>query len=234
MTGNVKTQHDWQSAEYVKQWIDFAASAGEQRQLRLRRAASLLPLSRSHHVRVLDLGGGYGEFARQVLTEFPAATVCLQDYSAPMIDRAREVLAEFGQRVVYRHCDLRDPSWVKEVDGPFDAVVSSLAAHNLGDPVTVRKVYGQVHSLLRPGGWFFNLDLVLDVVMSPPNSPLAALYARGHGQRRDAHEDTHSRERFTELTLEGNLGWLREAGFDDVDCVRKEFDHVFLAAHRRT
>jgi tRNA (cmo5U34)-methyltransferase len=138
--------------------------------------------------------------------------------------------------VVYRHCDLRDPSWVKEVEGPFDAVVSSLAVHNLGDPAAVRKVYGQVHSLLRPGGWFFNLDLLLDVVMSPPNSPLAALYAQGHGQPHDAHahEDPSGGERFAELTLDGNLAWLREAGFDDVDCVRKEFDHVFLAAQRRT
>ncbi|WP_269859155.1 class I SAM-dependent methyltransferase [Streptomyces sp. RPT161] len=235
MTENVKTQHDWQSPEYVEQWINYVASDGERRQLRLRRAASLLPLADLPHPRVLDLGGGYGEFSRQVLAEFPEAGVCLQDYSAPMLDRARSVLAEFGPRVVYRRCDLRDSTWIEQVEGPFDAVVSSLTTHNLGDPDAVRRVYGQVHSLLRPGGWFFNLDLVLDVVMSSSRTPLAALYARGSGHPHGAHvhEDAPGGARFAELTLEGNLAWLREAGFDEVDCVYKEFDQVFLAAHRR-
>jgi hypothetical protein len=34
MTENVKTQHDWQSAECLEQWIDFVASAGEHRRVR--------------------------------------------------------------------------------------------------------------------------------------------------------------------------------------------------------
>jgi SAM-dependent methyltransferase len=89
-------------------------------------------------VRVLDLGGGYGEFSAQVLELLPRARVCLADHSVPILDRAKQRLVGFGDRVEFRVCDLRDPAWTTQVGGLFDAVVSSLTIHNLGDPVAIR------------------------------------------------------------------------------------------------
>jgi tRNA (cmo5U34)-methyltransferase len=46
--------------------------------------------------------------------------------------------------VQYRVCDLRDPAWPGQVGGPFDAVVSALAIHNLGEPAAIRRVFAEV------------------------------------------------------------------------------------------
>jgi tRNA (cmo5U34)-methyltransferase len=128
---------------------------------------------------VLDLGGGYGEFSAQVLDLFSQARVCLADYSAPMIERAQQRLASFGDRVQYRVCDLRDPAWPTVVGGPFDAVVSALAIHNVGERAAIRRVFADVAGLLGPGGCFFDLDLVLDVPLAAAGSALSELYPRG-------------------------------------------------------
>jgi SAM-dependent methyltransferase len=146
--------HHWHSRDYVDDWIDGAASHDAQRRPLLRQVAGLLPFSPDAAVRVLDLGGGYGEFSAQVLDLFSQARVCLADYSAPMIERAQQRLASFGDRVQYRVCDLRDPAWPALVGGPFDAVVSTLAIHNLGEPAAIRRVFADVAGLLGPGGCF--------------------------------------------------------------------------------
>jgi hypothetical protein len=88
-------------------------------------------------------------------------------------------LAQFGDRVEYRVCDLRDSDWPAQVGGSFDAVVSALAIHNLGEPAAIRKAFVDIANLLRAGGCFFDLDLVLDMTFAPPGSALGELYARG-------------------------------------------------------
>jgi ubiquinone/menaquinone biosynthesis C-methylase UbiE len=90
--------------------IDDAANHDAQHRPLLRQAVGLLPFAPDASVRVLDLGGGYGEFSTQVLDLFSQARVCLADYSVPMIERAQQRLAPFGDRMAYRVCDLRDPA----------------------------------------------------------------------------------------------------------------------------
>lgn len=229
--------HDWHSTTYVDDWIEGATSHDAQRRPLLRRAAGLLPFAPDAQIWVLDLGGGYGEFSAQVLDLFPQARVCLQDYSVPMIERAQQRLAQFGDRVEYRVCDLWDPDWPAQVGGPFDAVVSALAIHNLGEPAAIGRAFTDVAGLLCPGGCFFDLDLVLDARFAPPGSALGELYARGapsHDSDPDA--DDHHHERSTDVvvpTLEDHLRWLRDAGFVEVDCVWKQFSEVFLCGFRR-
>lgn len=126
-------------------------------------------------MRVLDLGGGYGEFSSPVLDLFPRARVCLADYSAPMVERAKRRFAAFGDRVEYRVCDLRDPAWPAQVGGPFDAVVSALTLHNLGEPAAIRRAFADVAGLLHPGGCFLDFDLVLTVRFAAAGSALGEL-----------------------------------------------------------
>jgi tRNA (cmo5U34)-methyltransferase len=218
----------WQSESFVDEWIDSDATHDHDRRPQLRWAASLLPLSCTEPVRVLDVGGGYGVFAGQVLAEYPNATVCVQDFSVPMLDKARDRLAEYPGRVEYQLSDLTDPDWFAGLDVPFDAVVSSFAIHTLLIGKAIRSVYSAVHGLLRPGGWFFNLDFVLDVLTLPPDAPQISIYSR-------AFPDWQERDHPAVPGMPGltdQLNWLTEAGFDGVDCVRKELAEVFLIAHR--
>ena len=107
---------------------------------------------------VLDVGAGYGVVSEEVLRAFPAARITLQDYSQPMLDRARQRLADHSNRLRYLLCDLTDPSWPGQAGGPFDLVVSAIALHNLADRQKIFACYRAIHGLLKPGGCFLNLD----------------------------------------------------------------------------
>ncbi len=76
-------EHDWLSGEYVDEWIRNDVTRDAERRPKLRRAAALLPFNRGCAIEVVDIGGGYGEFTRQVLEEFPVSSVVLHDFSKP-------------------------------------------------------------------------------------------------------------------------------------------------------
>ncbi|HXY92935.1 MAG TPA: class I SAM-dependent methyltransferase [Acidimicrobiia bacterium] len=152
--------HDWHSAEYVDGWITNDVTRDTQRKPVLRRVAALLPFERDAEVRILDIGGGYGMLTREVLEELPQSRVVLHDFSRPMIEQARARLGPLLDRVEFVQADLRDPAWVDAVGGPFDAVVSSIAIHNVRDPERIRAIFGEIQRLVSTGGCFADLDLV--------------------------------------------------------------------------
>jgi tRNA (cmo5U34)-methyltransferase len=152
--------HDWHSPTYVDEWIERDVTRDDERTPVLLRVAEMLPFPDEAAVRVLDLGGGYGMLTRAVLSTYPNARVVLHDFSVPMIEQARERLADVGDRVEYVTSDLRDPRWIDVLDGPYDAVVSSIALHNIRDPERIRAVYGELRPLVAAGGCVANLDLV--------------------------------------------------------------------------
>lgn len=214
--------HDWHSVAYVEDWIDRDVTRDHQRQPLLDRLAMLIPSAGSAALHVLDVGGGYGVLTAAILARRPGATVVLHDFSTAMVGKARERLAGFGDRVGYRIADMAQPGWVQELGGPFDAAVSALAIHNLADPELIGRVYGDIFSVLRPEGCFFNLDLVF-----PTGSRLADLY------RSDRSRDAAYGVQVGRIGLEEQLRLLREAGFAEVDCVWKDLDQGLLWGFRR-
>jgi tRNA (cmo5U34)-methyltransferase len=220
-------EHDWLSGRYVEEWITGDAKRSEERRPKLRRAASLLPFDRDGAIRFLDLGGGSGEFAAQVLEEFPNSTAVLHDFSPPMIKAARRRLEGFGERVDYRLSDLGELGWSTVFDGPFDAVVSAIAIHNLWDPVRIRAVYDEAYTVVARGGAFFNLDYIF-----PRSRLLSGLYARTAGSNRWNGARAAEPAELEQPTLENQLRWLREAGFVEVDCLSKELSEVLLCGLR--
>jgi SAM-dependent methyltransferase len=153
--------------------------------------------------RVLDLGCGDGRLGGLVLQAYPASTVVCVDMSTAMLDAAR---ARFGgdRRVTFVQARLDD---ALPVDGPFDAIVSSLAIHHVTHE-RKRALYAEMAALLAPGGVVANLDIV--------ESPTRAL----HVQWRDemgATDDPSDQL----CALGPQLEWLTEAGLTDVDCIWK-------------
>jgi len=213
--------HDWHSAAYVADWIGRDVTRDDERRPLLRRAARLVPADRGDPIRVLDVGGGYGMLTREVLEEFPRATVVLHDFSGPMLEQARARLAEHLDRLEFARSDLRDPSWTKALPGPFDVVVSAIAIHNVRDPAIIRRVYSDVHGLLGPGSCFYNVDFV---------APAGRIGAAALAGRRPAGEPKIARG--DRGTLTDHLAWLRDAGFDDVDCLARDGHQALLAGFR--
>ena len=152
--------HDWESPDYVDAWISDDVTRDEERRPFLRRVIGELPLSGSSAVSVLDVGGGYGVLSREVLDAWPGARLVLQDLSEAMLDHARQRLADAADRVSFVRADFREPGWTNAVGGPFDAVVSSLAIHNVREKDQIRRVYLDIGGLVAPGGCFANIDHV--------------------------------------------------------------------------
>jgi ubiquinone/menaquinone biosynthesis C-methylase UbiE len=150
--------HDWHSSEYVSEWITRDTTRDGERRPLLQQMLSAAPLPRDAALEVLDVGAGYGVVSEEVLQAFPAARITLQDYSQPMLDRARQRLADHSDRLHYMLCDLTDPSWPRQVGGPFDLAVSAIAIHNLRDPAKIYACYRAIRDLLKPGGYFLNCD----------------------------------------------------------------------------
>jgi ubiquinone/menaquinone biosynthesis C-methylase UbiE len=152
--------HDWHSPEYVDDWIGRDVTRDDERRPMLRRLAEELAFASDAALRVLDVGGGYAMLTSEVLDVYPNCRVVLHDFSLPMFERARERLGDRADRVDMVVSDLRSPGWVDVLDGEFDAVVSSIALHNVRDPDRVREIYAEWRPLVRDGGKVANLDLV--------------------------------------------------------------------------
>ncbi|QDT24784.1 Malonyl-[acyl-carrier protein] O-methyltransferase [Gimesia panareensis] len=77
--------------------------------------------------RILDLGCGTGIFSEFILSRSPASSMTLLDQSADMLDVAKTRLQKYSITAVQGSFDAVIP------DGPFDAIISSLAIHHLSD-----------------------------------------------------------------------------------------------------
>jgi ubiquinone/menaquinone biosynthesis C-methylase UbiE len=150
--------HHWESQSYVADWIRRDLSRLGERRPFLDRLVAAVPFARDAEIAVLDVGGGAGVVADAVLAAFPRAKVTLQDYSEPMIERARANFAGRGPQVRCVLCDLRDTAWEAAVGGPFDLAVSGIAIHNLNDMAAIAACYQAVRRLIRSGGCFLDYD----------------------------------------------------------------------------
>lgn len=157
--GRAVDRHDWHSPGYVDEWIARDRQRDEERRKCLRDMLSYPPYPANAEIAVLDVGGGYGVVSEEVLRAFPCARVTLQDYSQPMLDRAKQRLASYGGQVQYAAGDLREPGWVRQVGGPFDLVVSAIAIHNLRDAAAIVACYRAIAGLVKADGVFLDYDL---------------------------------------------------------------------------
>jgi tRNA (cmo5U34)-methyltransferase len=163
--------------------------------------------------RILDLGTGDGRLLTLLQRERPGMSGVGLDFSELMLGAARERFAG-DERVELVHHDLRQP--LPDL-GRFDAVVSSFAIHHL-EHERKRSLYGEVFDLLEPGGVFANFEHVA--------SATARLHAAFFVAIDEPLENADPSDRL--LDVETQLAWLRELGFDDVDCYWKWLEMALL------
>ena len=189
----------WSSTEHAVAYLGRAREIPRRVEGETALIECLPPVVR----RVLDLGSGDGHLLALVLAARPDAKGVALDFSPAMLERARARFAGNPGVAIVEH-NLDDPL---PVLGSFDAVVSCFAIHHVSH-ARKQALYAEVLEMLEPGGVICNLEHV------------ASPSARVHERFLNALDITPDEEDRSNklLDVETQLGWLREIGFEDVDC----------------
>ncbi len=213
--------------EQVRGAVPFAA---EQVEIMLRIIGTAAPRVRTF----LDLGCGDGILGRSILSNCPAAKGVFVDFSETMISAAKR---KSGPNCEFVTADFGQAEWTEAVRnrGPFDVVVSGFAIHHQPD-TRKRELYLEVFDLLGPGGLFLNLEHVsspskwLEEMFEEQFVDSLFAYHRKRGSKRSREQI--AREFYSRPDKKANIltpmdvqcAWLREIGFEDVDCYFKVFE----------
>ena len=179
----------------------------------------------------LDLGCGDGILGAAILGEYPSARGVLVDFSEPMLEQAREQLKEYAGQLAFENLDYGDPAWVNRMQahGHFDALVSGYSIHHQPD-ARKRSVYEETFSMLKPRGWFINIEHVssaaqlnIDLFEHHYVSARYTIEQRNGGTRtfdQIAEEYKYRPDKAANILAPTELqcDWLREIGFEEVDC----------------
>ncbi|HEV8131498.1 MAG TPA: class I SAM-dependent methyltransferase [Acidobacteriota bacterium] len=233
----------WKNREVAKAFLEERSVHIPDRHRQLEVIAHVLRFTRTDLRRIVDLGAGDGIILATVLDLFPQTAGVALDFSPAMLEKARERLAQFGDRASIVEADLGSPAWRDKVSGTFDAILSGFAIHHLSHE-RKRALYREIYQLLSGGGVFVNLEHV-----SSPTPRVEEMF----NEAMTNHLFTCRRQRGEDVTLEAvhkdflerpdraanilapveeQCQWLREIGFADVDCFWKYFELAVFGGFR--
>ncbi len=200
---------EWTDPAHVHRYLALADSAAHRAEGE-RVLAEEVP----HDARrILDLGTGDGRLLALLLAERPGTRGVGLDFSDVMLAAAHTRFDGEARVELVEH----DLTRSLPALGRFDVVVSSMAIHHL-EHERKRSLYAEVFALLQPGGVFANFEHVASATHRLHLKFFAAI------EEPLEHEDPSDRL----LDVETQLGWLRELGFDDVDCYWKWLEMALL------
>ncbi|MBV8762340.1 MAG: class I SAM-dependent methyltransferase [Deltaproteobacteria bacterium] len=166
------------------------------------RAAFCAALAPNRQLRILELGSGPGELAREILLRCDVRSYVALDWSQAMHDIANEHLGDLANRVTFIVRDFREPTWPAGL-GIFDAIVTQQAVHETRHRRHALPLFERARTLLAPGG----VLLYCDGYLVDPEAKLAALVLERGDQPR-----VLERAGFVDVRLlhdEGNLALYR-------------------------
>jgi SAM-dependent methyltransferase len=234
----------WKESPIVQRFLSYRAAlplATEQIGVML----ALLGTRPAPVSRFIDLGCGDGILGAAVLGQYPDAHGLLIDFSEPMLIKAREQLADFSHQLEFTNIDYGDPAWVQAIraSGPFDAIVSGYSIHHQPDE-RKQAIYAEIFDLLASGGWFVNVEHVssaaqtnIDLFEKHYIDARFAIESQQGGTRSRAEladEYTHRPDKAANILapVELQCNWLREIGYEEVDCYFRVYELAVFAGRR--
>jgi tRNA (cmo5U34)-methyltransferase len=202
------SRDEWSDASHALRYLEHADFPR-----RAEGESVLLEHLPASATRILDLGTGNGRLLALLGAGRPALEGVGLDRSELMLAAARGRFAGDERIEILAH-DLNEEL---PALAPFDAIVSSFAIHHL-EHERKQEIYREAFRQLRPGGVFANFEHVA----SPTQRLHLAFFAAIEEPLE--HEDPSDRL----IDVESQLGWLREAGYDDVDCYWKWLEMALL------
>ena len=154
-----------------------------------------------------------------------------------MLEQAREGLKDYTGQLAFENLDYGDPAWVSRMlaYSPFDAVVSGYSIHHQPD-VRKPEVYKEIFSLLKQGGWFVNIEhiwsaaqLNVDLFEHHYVSARYAIEKQNGGPRTfeqlaEEYKTRPDKAANILASVELQCDWLREIGYEEVDCYFRIFE----------
>ncbi|HJS17579.1 MAG TPA: class I SAM-dependent methyltransferase, partial [Anaerolineales bacterium] len=154
-------------------------------------------------------------------------------------------LREYAGQLVFQNLDYGDPAWLNgvQLEGPFDAIVSGYSIHHQADH-RKRSLYQEIFSLLNPGGWFVNIEHVssraqtnIDLFESHYVSARYSMEMQNGGTRsyeEIAEEYGNRPDKAANILADTELqcDWLREIGFEEVDCYFRIYELAVFAGRK--
>jgi amino acid adenylation domain-containing protein len=207
----------------------------------------MLKLIRAWHPKArtaLDLGCGDGFLGRTLLEHFPDCHVWFLDFSEPMLDAARDKLGRSDRATIIK-ADFAGSEWMPNLGNcpTFDLVVSRQSIHHLTN-IRKKQLYREIYDLLSIGGIFLNLEQVASATAGIAEvyhefliDRLYAFYRQSDPDRSrqevaDGFYSSPARKENILALVEAQCGWLREIGFQDVDCFFKMFEHAMFGGRK--
>jgi len=238
------TDEVWKLPDIVNRYLSYRAAiplAQEQ----IGVMMSILGSREQPVENFLDLGCGDGILGATVLGGYPSARGVLADFSEPMLEQAREQLKDYAGQLAFENLDYGDPAWIERMQAysPFDAIVSGYSIHHQPD-VRKRAVYEEIYSLLNPGGWFVNIEHVsseaqlnIDLFEQHYSSVRYAMEKQNGGTRtyEQVAEDYKNRpDKAANILASAELqcDWLREIGYEEVDCYFRIYELAVFGGRR--
>ena len=234
----------WKLPDIVNRFLSYRAAiplAQEQ----IGVMMSILKSSAQPIENFLDLGCGDGILGATILGEYPTSRGMLVDFSVPMLEQARQQLKEYASQLVFANLDYGNPAWVTRVEAPdpFDAIVSGYSIHHQPD-ARKRQIYTEIFSLLKPGGWFINIEHVsseaqlnIDLFEYHYVSARYAIEQRDGGPRTfeqlaDEYKNRPDKAANILAPTELQCDWLREIGYEEVDCYFRIYELAVFAGRK--
>jgi SAM-dependent methyltransferase len=248
---------DWK--EWLRRWDEQQQTYLPYREWRFRTMLDVLEAMVGGSGRVLDLGSGPGSLSQRVLQRFPRIRVVAVDYDPVVLRIGQGALGTYGGRLTWVDAKIGGPHWTDGLPpGKYDAAVSTTALHWL-PPGSLRRVYGDLGTLIRRDGAFLNGDRLPWGAEEPRLERLAERVRKVRVKRADQRRDWGAWRRWwrdasrapelaesfeehrrrqaqhpkeTAMSLSSQIRALRRGGFRTVAVVWQNIEDRVLFAQR--
>jgi ubiquinone/menaquinone biosynthesis C-methylase UbiE len=164
-------------------------------------------LDLSSYRKLLDLGGGPGSFAIELLKRNPQMYATLVDLPLTL-EVAKEVIAGAGMS---DRIDLKEADFFGDSNA-YDLAIISNVLHIEGEEINRSLLKKLFHVMTAPGMVIIHESIIEENRTSPPDRALFAVNMLVHTERGNCY------------SYEEMKGWMEEAGFEDVafvDCFER-------------
>lgn len=235
-------QSQWQTKGIAQTYVEGVRGAIPGASLQLEVIKKIVNAWCPLPSKIIDLGCGDGILGRLLLDEYPTARIIFADFSEPMLEKLRLRLGTDNRAMVI-HSDFATSAWIDtiEKEKPFDIIVSGFAIHHQPDE-RKRNLYAEIYRLLSADGLFLNLDQISSATHSI--GKLFDSFFLDHMQRFITNnrsnitineiEEAYYQDKKENIpaSVEIQCQWLRDIGFDDVDCFFKTFELALFGGRK--